>query len=128
MPHPSVPSVAAYTPDLMDRSKIAAAVPDCRFVARPEALVGLAGCDLVLVDLSKRGVLDVLGDVVGSGVRVVAFGSHVDKELLATASSAGCDLVLPRSQFFSRLPELVGGPIRPRPSSPSSPSSQSDGG
>ena len=113
MPHPSVASVAAYTPDLMDRSKISAAVPDCRFVARPEALVGLAGCDVVVVDLSKRGVLDVLAELCGTGVRVIAYGAHVDKELLATATEAGCDEVLPRSQFFSRIPELVGGPIRP---------------
>ena len=112
MAHPSVPAVAAYTPDLMDRSKIMAAVPECKFVARPEALVGLAGCDVVVVDLSKRGVLDILGDLCRSGVRVVAYGAHVDKQLLATATEAGCDEVLPRSQFFSRLPELVGGPIR----------------
>jgi hypothetical protein len=113
LPHPSVATVAAYTPDLMDRSKIAAAVPECRFVARPEALVGLANCDVVVVDLSKRGVLDVLTDLCGTGVRVVAYGSHVDKQLLARATEAGCDEVLPRSQFFSRLSELVGGPIRP---------------
>jgi hypothetical protein len=118
--HPSVPAVAAYTPDLMDRSKIAAAVPDCRFVAKPEALVGLANCDVVVVDLSKRGVLDVLAAVCGSGVRVVAYGAHVDKALLASATSAGCDEVLPRSQFFSRLPELLGGRIRP-PSQPQPP-------
>src|SRR4051812_34106309 len=86
--HPSVASVAAYTPDLMDRSKIAAAVPDCRFVARPEALVGLAGCDVVVVDLSKRGVLDVLTDLCGTGVRVLAYGAHVDRKLLETATEA----------------------------------------
>jgi hypothetical protein len=113
LPHPSVPTVAAYTPDLMDRSKIAAGVPGCRFVARPEALVGLADTDVVLVDLSKRGVLEVLPELVRSGVRVVAYGAHVDKELLATATDAGCSDVLPRSQFFNRLAELVGGRVRP---------------
>ena len=103
----SGPAVAAYTPDLMDRSKISAAVPGCRFVARPEALVGLAGTDVILVDLSKKGVLDVLGDVVASGARVLAYGAHVDKQLLATAEAAGCTEVLPRSQFFNRLPSLL---------------------
>jgi hypothetical protein len=73
---------------------------------------------VVVVDLSKRGVLEVLVELCGTGVRVLAYGSHVDKTLLATATDAGCDEVLPRSQFFSRLPELVGGRIRP-PSSPS---------
>ncbi len=102
-------TVVAYTPDLMDRSKIAAAAPGCRFVSRPEALVGLAGAEVVLVDLSKKGVLDVLADVAAGGVRVIAYGSHVDRELLAAASAAGCDEVLPRSQFFRRLPDLVAG-------------------
>lgn len=100
-------NVAAYTPDLMDRSKIAAAVPDCRFVSRPEALVGLAGTDLVLVDLSKKGVLEVLADLAAGGVRVVAYGSHVDKALLARAEEAGCTEVMARSRFFSRLPDLL---------------------
>ncbi|HUP86462.1 MAG TPA: hypothetical protein VM143_12410 [Acidimicrobiales bacterium] len=105
----SSPAVAAYTPDLMDRSKISAAVPDCRFVASPEALVGLGATDVVLVDLSKTGVLEALGDIVAGGARVVAYGSHVDKALLAAAGDAGCTEVLPRSQFFSRLPQLLGG-------------------
>ncbi len=95
--------VAAYTPDLMDRSKISAAVADCRFVARPEALVGLADTTVVLVDLSKRGVLEVLPDLVAAGARVVGYGSHVDHQLLAAAEAAGVHEVLPRSKFFSRL-------------------------
>ena len=99
----SDPTVAAYTPDLMDRSKISAAVPGCRFVARPAALVGLADVDTILVDLSKKGVLDVLGDIVAGGARVLAYGAHVDKALLARAEAAGCSEVLPRSQFFNRL-------------------------
>ena len=96
--------VAAYTPDLMDRSKISAAIPGCRFVARPEALVGLAATEVILVDLSKRGVLEALPDIVAGGARVIAYGSHVDKKLLAAAEAAGCTEVLPRSQFFRQLP------------------------
>lgn len=95
--------VAAYTPDLMDRSKISAALDGCRFVARPEALVGLAGVDVVVVDLSKRGVADALAAIVAGGARVIGYGSHVDRELLATAEAAGVTDVLPRSRFFSRL-------------------------
>ena len=102
-------NVVAYTPDLMDRSKIAAAAPGCRFVAKPEALVGLAGADVVLVDLSKRGVMDVLADIAAGGTRVIAFGSHVDHALLDAARAAGCDEVLPRSQFFRTLPALLAG-------------------
>ena len=98
-----MPNVAAYTPDLMDRSKIAAAVPDCRFVARPEALVGLAGIDVVVVDLAKRGVLEALPDIVAGGARVLGYGAHVDHKLLAAAEAAGIGEVLPRSKFFTRL-------------------------
>ena len=98
-----MPNVAAYTPDLMDRSKIAAALEGCRFVARPEALVGLAGIDVVVVDLSKKGVIEALPDIVAGGARVVGYGAHVDHKLLAAAEAAGVADVLPRSKFFARL-------------------------
>jgi hypothetical protein len=100
---PVAPSVAAYTPDLMDRSKISAALPGCRFVATPEALVGLAGVGVVVVDLSKKGVLDALPAIVAGGARVLGYGSHVDHALLGAATAAGVDEVLPRSKFFARL-------------------------
>ena len=35
--------------------------------------------------------------------RVIAFGSHVDVDLLAAARQAGCDRVMPRSQFVKLL-------------------------
>jgi hypothetical protein len=102
-------AVAAYTPDLMDRSRISSALGDVRFVASPDALVGLAGVDVVLIDLSKKGVLDALAAIVASDVRVIAYGSHVDKNLLDSARAAGVDEVLPRSRFFGGLPALVTG-------------------
>jgi hypothetical protein len=91
----------------MDRSKISAAIPGCRFVARPEALVGLAETDLILIDLSKKGVVDALPGIVASGVTVIAYGSHVDKALLTAAESAGCTSGLPRSAFVRDLPALL---------------------
>lgn len=104
-------AVAAYTPDLMDRSKISAALSDCRFVARPEALVGLAGIGVIVVDLSKRGVVEALPDIVAGGARVIGYGAHVDHKLLAAAEAAGVTDVLPRSKFFARLAagDLLGG-------------------
>ena len=99
--------VAAYTPDLLDRSKIAAAVPDCRFVNAPDALVGLGGVDTVIVDLSKRGVLDVLPALAQSGVRVVAYGRHTSRDLLAAAEAAGVTEIHVRSTFFPHIAELV---------------------
>lgn len=100
------PAVAAFTPDLMDRSKIMAAVPDARFVAAPEALVGLAGIDIIVVDLRQPRARPVLSQLAGSGSRVVAYGSHVDRDVLAEAQAAGAE-VYPRSQFFARLAELL---------------------
>jgi hypothetical protein len=101
--------ILALTPDLMDRSKVGAAAKaldaEVRFVARAE-LVGDLATELaptvVVLDLSRPGVLDAIAAVAGvEGRRVVGFGSHVDRELLAAAGDAGCDEVLARSQFFA---------------------------
>jgi hypothetical protein len=97
-------TVAGFVPDLMDRSRIGAAGVDVVWAASPAALAGL-DADLVLVDLSRPGVLDVLPRLPG---RVVGFASHVDRELHAAARAAGCDEVLTRSAFFGRLPEVLG--------------------
>lgn len=104
-------NVAAYTPDLMDRSRITSSLPDAeiKYVGSPEALVGLAGVDLIVVDLSKKGVLDALPGIVASGTRLLAYGSHVDKKLLDAARDTGVDEVLPRSKFFSGLPAIATG-------------------
>ena len=88
--------IAAYVPDLMDRSRLAS-VPDVMFVATPAALLDV-DADVVVVDLSRPGVLDVLPSL--AGMRVVAFGSHVDTELLDAARATGAE-VLPRSRFFA---------------------------
>ena len=39
--------------------------------------------------------------------RIIAFLSHVQTDLAAAAQSAGADLVLPRSAFSAKLPELL---------------------
>ena len=86
--------VAAHVPDLMDRSRLRSTKAEVVLVADPAELV----------DLSRPGVLDVLGDV---GARTVGFAAHVDEELMAAASAAGCDEVLARSVFFRRFPDFV---------------------
>lgn len=37
----------------------------------------------------------------------IAYGPHVDTETLQQARDAGCDQVLPRSQFSANLPRLL---------------------
>jgi DNA-binding NarL/FixJ family response regulator len=112
-------AVVAYVPDLIDRSKLQG-VPGVavRFVARPAALpeaVAAAGpCAVVVVDLARPGVLDAVRAVraaadAGPAPRIVGFGSHVDRELLAAGLTAGCDESLPRSAFFGRLADVLAG-------------------
>lgn len=97
--------IAAYVPDLMDRSKVAAAGgADVTFVGSPAELSG-AGAELVVVDLARPGVLEALADL--GDVRSIGFASHVDRALADAATAAGCSEVLPRSRFFSSLSELL---------------------
>jgi hypothetical protein len=98
--------VLGYVPDLMDRSRITAAGVPADFVSSPSLLVG-RDADVVVVDLGRPGVLEVLGDLV---VPVIGFASHVDRGLLAAARTAGCQRVLVRSAFFANVAELLAGP------------------
>ena len=104
-------NVVACVPDLMDRSKVSGAAPGATFVASPAALAEAAvGADVVVVDLGRPGVLDVLPALAATGVRVVGFGSHVDRDTLDAARTAGCTEVLPRSRVFASLTEVLGSP------------------
>ena len=90
-------TVVAYVTDLMDRSKVQSAVAEVTFARNPTAA---AGADVVIVDLARFG--DAVGPIraVAPGARIVAFGPHVDDDLLRRASADGADVVMPRSQFF----------------------------
>jgi hypothetical protein len=94
--------IVAFVPDLMDRSRIG----QKGSVEWVDQLVdAAAGADLVIVDLGRPGVLEVLS---GIDAPTVGFGSHVDRDLLQAARAAGCDQVLARSAFFSRLDQILG--------------------
>lgn len=98
--------IVAYVPDVMDRSKVAAA-GDCIFVSRPADLAGLcAGADLVVVDLTRPGVVDVLP----LNAKVIGFANHTSADVMDAARAAGCAEVLPRSDFFARIEELLADP------------------
>ncbi|MDQ6614847.1 MAG: hypothetical protein M3083_08890 [Actinomycetota bacterium] len=97
----------AYVPDLMDRSKVASVGP-VTFVNHPADLpVASEGATLVVVDLSRPGVLEVLAAIKAP---TVGFGRHDDRERLAAATAAGCDRVLARSAFFSQVSQLLSSP------------------
>ena len=96
--------IVAYVPDLMDRSKVAAA-GDCIFVSRPADLTSLAvGADLVVVDLTKPGVIEVVG---GIETRVIGFANHTSRDVMDAALAAGCEQVMARSEFFANLDTLL---------------------
>ena len=94
--------VFAYVPELIDRSKVAAAA-DVTFVSDPAELAS-ADADLVVVDLSRPGVVDVLPQI---RARTIGFGRHTQRDILDAARAAGCDEVLVRSDFFPRVRELL---------------------
>ncbi len=97
--------VAALVTDLMDQSRIRAAVPAVTFVRDPAAT---AGADVVIVDLARNAsrVAEVRAATAG---RIVAFGPHVDGDTLTAARDAGADAVLARSRFFSDPAAAVTG-------------------
>jgi hypothetical protein len=101
--------VVAYVPDLMDRSRMAA-LGDVAFVTDLTSLAARAaaeGAEVVVVDLTRPGALEAVAAV---EARVVGFANHTERELMDAARAAGCDTVVARSAFFSRLRELVGPP------------------
>ncbi len=89
--------VIAMVSDLMDRSRVSAAVPDVAFTTDPAACTD---ADVVVIDLARDSASVAAVRAATPSARIVAYGPHVDDELLAGARAEGADVVLPRSQFF----------------------------
>jgi CheY-like chemotaxis protein len=103
-----VKTVVAYVPDLMDRSKVSGAPANVTFVNRPADLADAVQShrpDLVVVDLTRPGVAEVLGRL---SVPVIGFANHINREAMDAALAAGATQVMARSAFFGRLDELLG--------------------
>jgi hypothetical protein len=67
---------------------------------------------VVLIDLTagvlvSPTALVAYQEITGPKTWFVAFGSHVDTDVLAAAKNAGCHVVLPRSRFAAELPRLL---------------------
>ena len=93
--------VVALVSDLMDRSRIAAAVPAATFAADVASITdAITGTLVVVIDLARHGDAVATVRQVSPDAFIVAFGSHVDDEQLLAARAAGADRVLPRSRFF----------------------------
>ncbi len=65
--------------------------------------------DLSMPSLDVVALMNTLKGQNNGQTRVIAFGPHVHEERLAAARAAGCDLVVSRGQFFSRLEAILKG-------------------
>jgi hypothetical protein len=88
--------VCALVVDLMERSKINAALGDVEFARSVDACLG---ADVVIIDLARFHDVAALR-AAAPAARLVGFGPHVDEHNAAAAAAAGVDVVLPRSRFF----------------------------
>jgi hypothetical protein len=62
-----------------------------------------AECDLAVIEVAGRGeIVDRIRQLVGSGVPVLAFGSHKSPDLLREVRDAGAEAV-PNSEIERRL-------------------------
>jgi len=131
--NPAIYPVAAFVPDLMDRSKVSACFPQvvpAKALSTEAFIEALTNAEattsggtpsgdgsstgLFLVDLRRPAVLETLSNLHGTGAlaghgesarrwSVVGFGSHVDADVLSAATEAGCSEAIARSVFFRRL-------------------------
>ncbi len=89
--------IVAFASDLMDRSKISGALGEVAFVRDAGACTD---ADVIIVDLARNAAHVAAVRAAAPAARIVAFGSHVDTEVLEQATRDGADVVLPRSRFF----------------------------
>lgn len=103
--------IGVLVPNLFVRVSVDAAVRATggRPVSLADAKQAAASeCPVVIADLGELGgdAIPSVRAIVATGKVVLAFGPHVQRELLAGARAAGA-VVLPRSAFLQRLPELL---------------------
>lgn len=108
--------VVALMDDLFFQMKLAETAKhlgvEVKVATNAQALMGLmeSAPKLVIVDLNARSQpLQAVEQLrkAGNAVRIVAFLSHVQKELAEQAQAAGCDEVLPRSSFTQNLAAIL---------------------
>jgi len=103
-----VARVAAVATDLLLGSKVEATLRAAGHeVTLSPALAEapLEGIDLIVADLDCESP----EALVGLGVPVLGYYSHVDAETKRAADAAGIDLAVPRSRMARELPQLVAG-------------------
>ncbi len=98
--------VVAVAPDLLLGSKVEAMLSAAGHeVTLSPALTGapLDEADLIVADLDTENP----EALVGLGLPVLGYYSHVNVETKQAADAAGIDLAVPRSRMARELPQLV---------------------
>ena len=98
--------VVAITPDLLLGSRVEGMLSAAGHEAGLSASLGEAPLDeaeLLVADLDEESP----EALVGLGVPVLGYYSHVNAETRKLAEAAGVDLVVPRSRMARELPALV---------------------
>jgi hypothetical protein len=97
------------------------AVADLLLGSKVEAMLGAAGHDVTLAPGLREAQLDdadlLVADLdtqdpealVGVGIPILGYYSHVNVETKRAAEAAGVDLAIPRSRMVRELPQLVEG-------------------
>ncbi len=111
------PSAIVFSTDLMTTSQITAAGArtgvKVAVVGSLEALAATVARNrprLALLDIGQSGldVAAVIDRLKGDPpIRIIAFGPHVHIERLSAASTAGCDVVLPRGALVRQLDAIL---------------------
>jgi hypothetical protein len=63
--------------------------------------------DLTAGEMAASSALRAYQEMAGADTWLIAFGPHVDEDALAAAKAVGFHVVLPRSIFTAKLPELL---------------------
>lgn len=100
-------------------ARVVAIAPDLMFASRIEAALQAVGHEIVLSPSIAEAPWDdaelLIADLevenpealVGKGVPVLGYYSHVDVDTRERAKAAGVDMVVPRSRMAREMPELV---------------------
>jgi hypothetical protein len=100
-------------------ARVVALAPDLLLGSKVEATLSAAGHEVVLAPTFQEAPWDsaelVVADVdavnpdalVGLGIPVLGYYSHVEVETRRVAEAAGVDLVVPRSRMARELPQLA---------------------
>lgn len=100
-------------------ARVVAVAPDLLLGSKVEAMLSAAGHEVTLSAALAEAPLDdadlLVADLetenpealVGLGIPVLGYYSHVDVETKQAAEAAGVDLVVPRSRLARELPQLA---------------------